>query len=147
MRFLLALALLSTLALIGVLASSSCVIDARTAEGGSDAEAGYSEAGPPLEDSPSAMDGDAPYVDPDCGCCNRGVLPLLPNCTGKIAFGFPAADCKVPCKGSVAYALCEGECYSACGCELPNGYTLFDAGYVIGEDGSETGIEDVQGGP
>lgn len=146
MRFLLALALLSTLGVIGVLASSSCVIDARTAEGGADAEAGYSEASTPPDDSPSAMDGDGPEMDLDCGCCSRAILPLLPNCTGKIAFGFPAADCKVPCKGPVAYALCEGECYSACGCELPTGYTLFDAGYVIGEGGFETGIEDVQGG-
>jgi hypothetical protein len=124
-RFLFALMLLLAIALGGVFASSSCVIDVRDPDGGADADVGVPDAGDAEADAEAG-------IDLDCGCCNQAVLPSLPSCTGQVAFAFPAGDCKVPCSGPVAYALCEGTCYTACGCDLPAGYTLFDAGYVIG---------------
>jgi hypothetical protein len=138
-RFLVALALVLTLGVIGilVLASSSCVIDARNPDAAMDGEA---EAADVIAPSDMAVDADAPDVDLDCGCCVHAILPLLPNCTGKVAFEIPATDCNVPCSGSVKYALCEGECFTACGCELPAGYTLFDAGYLLGEAGEPADV-------
>ena len=132
MRFLLAVTLLVTVAFLGVAASSSCVIDARQLDADIDGEAGDVE----LIDA--GLDaGDVADVELDCGCCNQAVLPGLPYCTGKVAFEVPATDCKVSCSGRVRYVLCGGGCYTICGCELPEGYALFDAGFVIGEADAE----------
>jgi hypothetical protein len=134
-RFLLALTLVVVVAFVGTLASTSCVIDYRDPDSGMEG----GEAGPAPEATieDGEADGSAPEADLDCGCCNQAVLPLLPNCSGKMAFAFPAADCRVPCTGAVAYALCTGECFTACACEIPAGYALFDAGYFIGDGSTE----------
>jgi len=134
-RFLLALVFVVSVALVGlVVSSSSCVLAVRDPDSSVDGEAAAPDVGP----SDAALDADAPEVDLDCGCCNQAVLPLLPSCSAKMAFEFPSADCKVvACKGPVAYALCTGECYTSCGCELPADFTLVDAGYLLGEAGSE----------
>jgi hypothetical protein len=134
-RFLLALTLVVVVAFVGTLASTSCVIDYRDPDSGT--EAGEAASAPEATMADGEADGGAPEADLDCGCCNQAVLPLLPNCSGKTAFAFPAADCSVRCKGAVAYALCTGECFTACTCEVPAGYTLFDAGYFIGDGSAE----------
>lgn len=138
MRFLVALALVLAVAVVGILilASSSCVIDARNPDASMDGEAEAADVVVPID---ATVDADAPDVDLDCGCCVHAILPLLPNCSGKVAFELPATDCPVPCKASVAYALCQGECFTACSCELPSDYTLFDAGYLLGEAGDARG--------
>jgi len=139
-RFLVALALVLTVGVFGILflASSSCVIDARNPDSAMDGEAAF-EADVVVAVTDAGVDADAPDVDLDCGCCVHAILPLLPNCTGKVAFELPATDCNVPCKASVAYALCQDECFTACACELPADYTLFDAGYLLGDAGDARG--------
>src|SRR5271163_4405249 len=92
-------------ALFGTLAASSCVLDYRDAEAGMDGEAGPIE----VAVADAAVEADVADVDLDCSCCLHTILPppLLPLCSGKIAFAFPSSDCNVvTCSGPVAYALC-----------------------------------------
>jgi hypothetical protein len=124
-RFLVVVGLLALLAFLGVLASSSCILATRDLPDGS-------AAGPP----PSAT-ATEPEADIDCGCCARAVLPLLPSCSGKEAFAIPAGDCPKPCTGALAYVLCEGTCYSACACAVPEQYSLIDGGFILGEAGGD----------
>jgi hypothetical protein len=130
-RFLLALTLLVAVAFLGVAASSSCVIDARQLDADIDGEAGD------VEVVDAGFDGDVADVELDCGCCNQAVLPSLTYCTGKVGFEVYAKDCKVSCSGPVRYVLCGGGCFTVCACELPAGYTLLDAGIVLGEADAE----------
>jgi hypothetical protein len=60
----------------------------------------------------------------------------LGMCEGPLARPIPASQCKStidagldPCTGPTAYALCNGNSYNVCTCELPNGYDL-DGGLV-----------------
>jgi hypothetical protein len=124
-RFLVVVGLLALFAFLGVLASSSCVLATRDLPDGSDAGA-----------PPSAI-ATASEADIDCGCCAPAVLPLLPLCSGKVAFVIPAGDCPRLCMGALAYALCEGTCYSDCACALPEQYSLIDGGFILGEGGGD----------
>jgi hypothetical protein len=119
-RFLAVVGLLVLFSLLGVLASSSCILATRDLPDGSDVGA-----------APSATGSDA---DIDCGCCAETVLPLLPFCSGKVAFAVPLGDCPEPCVGAFAYVLCQGTCYTACACTLPEEYSLIDGGFVFGDD-------------
>jgi hypothetical protein len=139
-RFLVPLGLLALVALPSILSSSSCVLATRDLpEASADSEV---VAPPPPEDaSEGGLD-----VNTDCGCCTRAILPLLPYCSGQVAFVIPAGDCQ-PCTGTKAYALCQGGCYTACACSLPKGYTLEDAGFFTIEGGAEDGSEAEGGRP
>jgi hypothetical protein len=119
-------------ALFGAMVASSCVLDYRDAEAGMDGEAGPAE----VAMADAAIEADVADVDLDCGCCIHEILPLLPYCSGKVAFAIPSGDCTlVACSGPVAYALCGDGCYTSCACELPSDYEIFDAGFYVGEGG------------
>jgi hypothetical protein len=106
---------LPTLMLLG--APEACVLADRDSDGAADAV-----APPPTEEAElaDALAG--------CVCCGKTLLPLSPDCSGEVAFAIPAADCPKDCKGSTAYVLCEGVCYSECACDLPRGFSLADGG-------------------
>jgi hypothetical protein len=132
-RFLVVVGLLALFAFLAVLASSSCVLATRDLPDGSDA------AAPP---SATAIASEAEF---DCGCCARAVLPLLPACSGKVAFAVAAGDCPKPCTGPLAYVLCEETCYSACACALPEQYSLIDGGFILGEGGGDEPLGEASG--
>ena len=80
--------------------------------------------------------------------CSSGPPPhvfdgtALGPCEGFLAKPIPVAECKVqpgsglnPCTGSVAYALCNGNTYNVCTCDLPSDY-FFDGGTVDTGSGS-----------
>jgi hypothetical protein len=47
----------------------------------------------------------------------------LPCCSGDEVFEIPSNECAgANCVGSVAYAVCQNNSYSACSCEIPAGY-------------------------
>jgi hypothetical protein len=119
-RVLVVIGLLALFAAIGFVVTSSCALATRDLPDGSDAE------------TPAPPSTDAADEEFDCGCCAREVLPFLPACSGHVAFAIPAADCPKPCTGPVAYVLCEGTCYSACACALPQGDLLIDGGLFVG---------------
>ncbi len=108
---------LSAFVTLSLLATpESCVLAERDPDGGD-------EMAPPPPAEPDAGD-----VFGECACCGKTILPLLPDCSGDVAFAMPAGDCSKDCKGSTSYALCEGVCYSDCACDLPRGFTLVDGG-------------------
>jgi|HubBroStandDraft_1064217.scaffolds.fasta_scaffold428186_1 hypothetical protein len=47
-----------------------------------------------------------------------------PVCEDKSAEEIPAAACPSHCAGVVAYALCVGNAYTQCACDMPEGYSL-----------------------
>lgn len=134
MRFFLVLGILGLSASAGALASSSCVVATRDLPDGSN-------AGNP---TPAVDAADAEF---DCGCCARSVLPFLPNCSGHVAFAIPAIDCPRSCKKGTAYVMCDDECYSACGCILPDGYSLVDGGFDLEDAGADEAAEDARAEP
>jgi hypothetical protein len=111
------LALSALVTSIPLAAPESCVL----AERDPDSSADEGVPAPPVE-------ADATDVFGGCTCCGKTILPLLPDCSGDIAFAMSAGDCPKDCTGSTAYALCEGVCYSDCACDLPEGFTLVDGG-------------------
>jgi hypothetical protein len=121
-RLIVVAGLLLLFAGIGAAASSSCVVATRDLPDGSDA-------------SPEPENANAPDADSDCGCCASAILPVLPYCSGRVAFEISAGDCPKPCNRSVAYAVCEGGCYTTCDCTLPEGFALIDGGFFIGDGG------------
>jgi len=136
-RFLVPVGFLALLAVLGVTASSSCVLATRDLpDGGIDAD---TAAPPPVEEA-------APDADTDCGCCTRAITPGLPFCSGKVAFAIPAGDClQQTCTNGEAYALCEETCYTACACALPEGYSLEPGGFFV-EGGAAVGGAPKDGG-
>lgn len=47
----------------------------------------------------------------------------LPCCEGNDVFEIPANECAgANCAGTVAYAVCQNNSYSACACDIPSGY-------------------------
>jgi hypothetical protein len=132
-RFLVVVGLLALFALLGILASSACILATRDLPDGSDIGA-----------PPSAI-ATASEADIDCGCCARAVLPLVSLCSGKVAFAIPAGDCPTPCTGALAYVLCEGTCYSACACAVPEQYSLIDGGFILGEAGGDEAPGEARG--
>jgi hypothetical protein len=140
-RFLLALLLVAAVAFVGLFAETSCVIDYRDLDGSTDGspEGGQSVLGE------GGFEADAPETDLDFGCCSRVIVPTLPTCTGMTAIEVPAKDCSAfACNGQVAYVLCQDDCYSACACDLPAGFTLVDGGGPLppGDGGSADGDAD-----
>jgi hypothetical protein len=130
---------LTLLLIFGVIAGSSCTLATREVpEGGADAD----DDGAPPPAPTDAADGDGSDVSTDCGCCAQAILPVLPFCSGKVAFGIPAGDCPNACPGPEAFALCKGGCYTACSCTLPEGYSLEDAGFYIPDAGAEDAPEE-----
>ena len=120
MRFvvpLLSVASFTILRFVLLAAPESCVLGERDPDGGA-------ESGAP----PPPMEAAAADVFGGCTCCGKTILPLLPDCDGKVAFAVPAGDCPKACGTSTAYVLCEGSCYSECACDLPAGVLLVDGG-------------------
>jgi hypothetical protein len=131
-RFLLPLGFLALLIILGFIASSSCVLATRDLpEAGPDSEVA---APPPPVD---ASEGGAMDVNNDCGCCVQNIEPLLPYCSGQVAFAISAADCRQQTCADRAYALCQGGCFTVCVCALPAGYTL--QGSLVGDGGAPDG--------
>src|SRR5579871_6436610 len=73
--------------------------------------------------------------------CSSGPLPHpfvgnLGSCEGQLAVQVPSSECRLSftsaasaCSGSVAYALCNGNSFNVCTCDLPSDY-FFDGGTV-----------------
>jgi hypothetical protein len=101
--------------LIVIAAPESCVLAERDPDGGADAV-----AQPPPTSVADVLGG--------CTCCGNTILPLLPDCSGNVAFAVAAGDCPKDCDESTAYVLCQGVCYSDCACDLPEGFSLLDGG-------------------
>jgi hypothetical protein len=89
-----------------------------------DASASCADARPP-EDAPSAR-----TVAFDGG----GLGP----CSDHVVAPIPAGACAAACPGSLAYAVCAGESYLECACNVPPGYVLS----ALAEAGAADGTMD-----
>ncbi len=76
---------------------------------------------------PSGYSLDGGIVDGGQGQPVRGVIPFSgtapPCCAGNVLFEIPGPECAgANCTGNVAYAVCQGNAFSGCSCDPPDGY-------------------------
>jgi hypothetical protein len=75
----------------------------------------------------------------DSGCCPSG--PYVPiQCEGNAAMPDPSEGL---CPTAEGYLLCNGKCYSTFSCDLPDGYSIVEAGKR--RDGSADGAKEASG--
>ena len=50
----------------------------------------------------------------------------LPCCIGNVVYELPGSACPAHCTGTKSYAVCVDQSFTACACDIPDGYAVSD---------------------